>query len=212
MPAALHVSIATALVSTMCAGTARAQTGGFFAIGGQVTAMRPTNAAATPSYDVSLLWRFGHSDTGWGYDWALNWYDTEVTRSIAGAAIDVGDLHVRPLMVGYGYTYVRGRTAVSGSLLGGYAFASLAMRPRAADLYRDRFGARSPAAHASNTFVTKPQLTLWHDVSEKVGVSVSAGYILARPMVTIRSGAGSDRRRFRADMVSLKIGAVYSVF
>jgi hypothetical protein len=41
---------------------------------------------------------------------------------------------------------------------------------------------------------------------------VNAGYMVARPHVTISSTLGTDRRRARADQFMLNVGMVYSVF
>jgi hypothetical protein len=115
-------------------------------------------------------------------------------------------------MVGYGYSYIIGRAKISANLLGGYAFNSFSMKPTFNDLYRDMRGADSVDARVSNTFVVKPEISSWIDLSEKVGLYMSAGYMRARPSVTVTSTLGEDRRRIRADMFMFKVGAVYSIF
>ncbi len=82
----------------------------------------------------------------------------------------------------------------------------------ARDAYRDRLGAPSIPADSSNTLTAKPEIGLWPDVSKKVGIKVSAGYLIARPTVTIRTTLRDDSRRVRADTFIVKVGAVYSIF
>lgn len=125
---------------------------------------------------------------------------------------ELGELRIRPFMGGYGYTYAIGRTALEANLLGGYAFTSFHLAPSAPDVYRDRLGARSLDADAHNTFVLKPEVGFWVDLSRNVGLNVSAGYMIARPKVTVRSSLGDSAQRFRADMVMLRVGAVYKIF
>src|SRR5207237_1549599 len=97
--------------------------------GGNVTSHVPGEATAHGSSGVGLLWRFGHSSTGWGWTYGLNWFSTDLDRSIGGRDTELGELRVRPFMGGYGYTLVFGPAAVSANLLGGYAFTSFRLEP-----------------------------------------------------------------------------------
>jgi hypothetical protein len=58
----------------------------------------------------------------------------------------------------------------------------------------------------------KPEVSTWIDVSDKVGLNVSIGYMVARPTVTLTTALGSDPRAVRADVVMVKVGLVYSMF
>jgi hypothetical protein len=86
-----------------------AQTNNRFAIGGEFNIRTSDHAdtqdAARAQLGPGLLWRFGHGREGWGFHWGLNWYAVTVDRSVGGLTTELGDLHVRPLMAGYGYTY-----------------------------------------------------------------------------------------------------------
>jgi hypothetical protein len=53
---------------------------------------------------------------------------------------------------------------------------------------------------------------MWYDVSRKVGVTVNAGYVIARPEVRVHSSLGTDVHRVHADTYSVKFGVVYSIF
>ena len=86
------------------------------------------------------------------------------------------------------------------------------MTPIAEDAYRERLNARSVSVDISNTFVMRPEVTAWVDLTRKIGLRVSAGYTIARPNLTISSSLGDDVRRLRADVFTATIGAVYSIF
>jgi hypothetical protein len=192
--------------------SALAQTAGKFAIGAQLSTRTATGPDATGNIGVSLLWRFGQSKTGWGWQYGLNWFSTDLDRSIGGSDAKFGELKVRPILGGYGYTRIVGRTAITGKVMGGYAFSSIELAPSAIDAYHDRIGARSVAVDASNTFVVVPEVSAWYDINEKIGLRVSTGYVVARPNVTVTSTAGEDKRRVHADMVTFRVGMVYSIF
>ena len=199
-------------ITLASAADAAAQSTGKFAVGAQLS----TRTAAGPEnkghVGVSLLWRFGQSKTGWGWHYGLYWFSTDLERSIGGVDTEFGRLRIRPIMGGYGYTRVFGRTAVTGKLMGGYAWTSMRLSPLATDAYHNRLGAQSVSADASNTIVVIPEVSAWYNVNEKIGLKVSSGYVVARPNVTVSSSAGLDKRRVRADNVTFKVGMVYSIF
>jgi len=196
---------------------ALAQTDNRFAIGAEFKIRTSDHAAtedaARAKLGPGLLWRFGHGREGWGFHWGLNWYAVELERSIGGLATELGELHVRPFMAGYGYTYAATRRLnVTADVLGGYAIGSIGLAPSAIAAYQERVGGRSIEASATNTLVLKPEIGLWYDLHRKYGLNVNAGYMIARPDVIVTSTAGTDRRKARADQFSLKVGLVYSVF
>jgi len=192
---------------------ALAQTDNRFAVGGEFTSRMPNDRTTVhSSKGPGLLWRFGHADTGWGFHWGLNWFSTDVDRPVGGRTTELGELRIRPIMGGYGYTRVIGRTTLTADVLGGYALTNITLAPSASDVYRDRLGALGVSVDARNTLVAKPELGMWFDLNKKVGINVNAGYVVARPSVTVRSTLGQDARRVRADMFVLQVGAVYSIF
>jgi hypothetical protein len=200
------------LIAVGASSSALAQSEGKFAIGAQLstlTAMGPENAGHV---GISLLWRFGQSKTGWGWHYGFNWFNTDLSRSIGGVDTDLGRLKVRPVMGGYGYTRVIGRTALTAKLMGGYAFSSIQLTPEATDAYHNRVGGQSVTVKASQAVVIIPEVTAWYNINKKIGVRLSSGYVIARPTVTVASTAGEDKRRVRADNVTFRVGMVYSIF
>jgi hypothetical protein len=207
---------ALALLLTCLAAPARAQVNSRFAAGADFTIAAsdrdPSQDHARSQLFPEPLWRFGTTDPGWGVHWGLNWYEVDIDRPVGGATTVLGELHVRPIMAGYGYTWIKGRNAVTADLLGGYAFGSLSLSPAAADAYRTRTGVQATDADASNTFVLKPEIGIWHDINHLLGLNINVGYMVARPEVRVTTTAGVDARTARADQFLVKIGLVYSIF
>jgi hypothetical protein len=159
-----------------------------------------------------LLWRFGTPKSGWGFHWGLNWYAVKLERPVGGSVIELGELHVRPVMAGYGYTHVIRRYAITADVLGGYAIGSIKISDPALVTYQRALGVSSAEANATNTLVLKPEIGVWYDLTKKVFINVNAGYMFARPDVEIVTSAGTDSRKARADQFILKVGVVYSIF
>lgn len=203
-----------AVVLLAASARVQAQSAGYVAVGGAIgTRLATSSTVAGDLLGVGLLWRLGHSKEGFGWDWELNWFASNVDHSLGSPPVfALGELHIRPFMAGYGYTHLIGPTAIEGCVLGGYAFDSFETAPAAAGVYHDRLGADSLSTAAANTFVVKPEVSVWHDLSPKVGVNVTAGYMIARPTLTVSTTLGAERQRVRADMFMLKMGLVYSVF
>ena len=187
-----------------------------FAIGGEFK-IKTSDRASEEDYargqlGPGLLWRFGGAKPGWGFHWGLNWYAVKLERPIGGSVTELGELHVRPIMAGYGYTRVIRRYSVTTDILGGYAFGTMKISDPAAAAYRRTLGVPSAEANASNTIVLKPEIGVWYDVTKRVYVNLNAGYMMARPDVSIVTAAGTDIRKARADQFVLKVGVVYSIF
>jgi hypothetical protein len=200
-----------AAVATMWAGDARAQTDNRLALGGAVTTRAAGSSGASASSDVSLEVRLGHEREGWRWaDSFFSWFDTDIQDQAVAPASDFGKLRMRPVMAGYGYTHIRGRAAVTTALLGGYSFNSFHLDPSAIAEYQRR-GASNIRSDATNTFVIKPEVQVWYDLTPRYGIRVSAGYLIARPTVTIGSSLGVDTRDLHANTFLFTIGVVYSI-
>lgn len=189
-----------------------AQSTGRVAVGVSVSSKLASDPDAHGSPGIGVLYRLGHGRQGWGWKYGLNWYSAELDQSLGGESQEFGKIRIRPLMGGYGYTHLFGRTKVSASLMGGYAFTSFVVHDTFDQAYRVTRGVESIDTSSSNAFVLKPQISGWYDINEKMGFNVSAGYMIARPSVTVITPLGRDRQSIRADMFTIKAGLVYSVF
>ena len=181
-------------------------------LGGTVSTKLPSDGSGLTTSIRPSIW-FGQSHEGWGFKYGLNWFSTETDWPVANQVTDGGKLNIRPLMAGYGYTHIMGRTSVSAKVLGGYAFTSFSLNPGTERAYQLNPGITSVEADSSNTFVLKPEISAWVDLGNKFGLHMSTGYMIARPLVSVKTSAGLERReRIDADRLQIKIGIGYSVF
>jgi hypothetical protein len=197
------------IFATFYAVEARAQTDNRLALGISVTTIAASSATASGSATVGFEWRLGHEKQAWGWQTSLfNWFDTDVeqqTNVLRPAAL--GQLRIRPVMVGYGYTWIRGRAAITTDLVGGFAFNSLHVDP--ADY--QRLGASGVSAEATNTVAVKPEVQIWYDINRRLGLRITGGYLITRPSVTIKSSLGSDTWSVKADSLLITAGVVFSI-
>jgi hypothetical protein len=209
--AAILLTSLTSLVA-MCS-TAQAQSTGRVAAGVSVSAKQGVARDTDGHINPALVWRLGHGHDGWGWDFGLGWYAADLQRTVGGTKTEFGELHVRPIMAGYGYAKrISRHTTLSAKVLGGYSFNSFKLTPAYDQAFQQLHGTATLGTDVSNTIVIRPEISSWIDLSRKFGVTLSAGYSIARPEVTVRSSLGTDTRRIRADMFTFRVGVVYSIF
>ena len=210
--AARVIALTGFLCATVGVSPASAQTDGWLAVGTGILTRVATKDGTGIDNAPLFLFRLGRGEDGWGVRYGFNWFTTEVDRSLAGQSQPFGRLRVRPLLIGYGYGTRYKRARLSFNLKGGYAFSSFRMQPAFTAAYGSTLNTTGVRADASNTFVLKPDVVVWINLSRKVGLNLGAGYMIARPHVALTSAAGTDRRRVDADVFMAQIGAVYSIF
>jgi len=177
-----------------------------------VTTRIAGSSAAAASSDVGFELRIGHEHDGWGWAYSFfGWFDTDIEQPRVVSSSNLGRLRVRPIMLGYGYTKLRGRAAFTSDLVAGYALNSFRLDPSTIATYQAR-GASDVHGEATNTFVVKPELTLWYDLNRRIGIKMDGGYLIVRPSATIVTTLGRDTQSIRADTFLLTFSAVYSIF
>jgi len=190
-----------------------AQTGSRLAVGASVTTRVTTSSDTGGGAALGFEWRPGHATPGWGWQTSLfGWFDTDVQGLLATSTFDLGHVRVRPIMAGYGYTWVRGRTAITADLVGGYTLNSFRLDSTALAEYSRRLGAAAVASEATNAFAVKPEIQVWYDINRRFGLKLNGGYLIAHPSLVIRSSLGEDVRPVQADTFLITAGIVYSLF
>jgi hypothetical protein len=131
-----------------------AQTDSRLAVGASVTTRVTTSSETRGSAAIGFEWRLGYARPGWAWQTSLfNWFDTGVQGQVATSTFDLGHVRIRPIMAGYGYTWVRGRSAITADLVGGYTLNSFRLDSEALAGYERRLGATRIESEATNAFV-----------------------------------------------------------
>ena len=189
---------------------AASQTGAMLAGGGGVATYRAVDDMAHDSIGFALIYRIGRPQ-GFRPTFGFNWYSVAFDGLVGGDRVDLGDVRIRPVMGGYGYWWNRGRVTAAATLVGGVAFNTFDTSDAARIAYdrRDQLLLRIDASHG---LAARGELGLWFDLSDKIGLLGSVGYVAARPKVEIVTAAARDSMRLRADAVKLQFGVVYAPF
>jgi hypothetical protein len=199
------------ILAVLSSRTAAAQTDNRLAVGGSVTSRIAGSSATAASSAIGFELRLGHEEEHWGWVSSFfGWYDMDLEAAPALQMGASGHLRVRPVLAGYGHTWIRGRAAITADVLGGFAFNSFHLDPSGLAEYQ-RHGAAGIDTQATNTLAIKPEVQLWYDLSSRFGFKISGGYLISRPTVTVTSTLGRDSRDVRADTILITVGIVYSI-
>lgn len=169
------------------------------AVGGSLGWTNPRTQRLYPRADVGLLVRLG-SGRGLGPAIGFNWFRADLHE---GRDL-LGQLRVRPIMGGLGYTVRNDRVSATVALVGGIAFNSFNAGSLAS-------GTRV-ALKADNSLVWRPGVSLWVDVNRRLALNVSAVYLIVRPTVTWLEDGRVTTRPLRADTILVSTGVAYKIF
>lgn len=146
---------------------------------------------------------------GFGPTIGFGWYSGDLTLSGISGSAEVGDLRVRPLMAGVGYTWVKGKLATGVSINAGISFNSIRLN----DQYRTFFGPGTEVrVDASNSFAARPQLRFEYAVARKVGIYTSLGYFFTEFNNVIETPVGRFENEWDASSFNIFVGAMVYPF
>jgi hypothetical protein len=208
----LRVLVSAVLVCAVTATNASAQiianTAKRAGIGGSFGGIFPFDDDVTvgKAYGVN----FGLAPApGFGPTLGFGWYTGDLTLSGITGNAEVGDLRVRPLMAGVGYTWVRGKLATGVSINAGISFNSIKLN----DQYRTFFGPGTEVrVDASNSFAARPQLRFEYAVARKVGVYTSLGYFFTQFNNVVETPIGRFENEWDASSFNIFVGAMVYPF
>jgi hypothetical protein len=172
------------------------------ALGGSVGLSRPRAAALEGRVTISPLIKIG-AGRGLGPAVGIDWFQTEI-QSTAGRPTGLTRVHVKPLMLGAGYTLGSERFSVSASVVGGYAWNSLTVTATGT--------AEGLPVEVDNSLVWRPGVSVWYDVSRRTAVSVSVGQVRTRLRLTVLDDGRLEKRDRSGDTTIVHAGIAYRLF
>lgn len=195
----------------LAASTVSAQADKTIGLGGGIAFYRPLDDKAHNSTGFALVYRFGKPE-GWRPAVGFNWFNTRFDARIGGEDVELGQLRVRPVMGGYGYTKRYGRLAATASAVGGVAFNSFREADPARIAYTQSLQRTLLRVEARNSLAARGEVSVWYDLNSRIGLMAVAGYVHARPKIDIVSDLGTETRRLKADSIKLQVGMAYGIF
>ena len=164
----------------------------------------------------TFVWRWrgkgSRQDDRWAFAYRLSAFGSQVTTPIGPQAFPVGDVKVRPLMVGVDYKMPRGKWNWAAGVGGGWAINNIDVPGEYVDRIRNSAGVPDLWVDIHNSFVWGPRLKGWYDRDRRISYLVEAAYLVTRPELDIRAHGVTTTRRLNADAFMVKAGIVYGIF
>jgi hypothetical protein len=173
-----------------------------FAAGVSLGATAPRAERLHTRIAVSPLFKLG-SGRGLGVAIGFDWFQADV-QSAPGQDEPITRVHVKPIMLGLGYTIGSERMSLAPSIVGGYAFNSLTVT--------DVGAAAALPVEVGNSLAWRVGASAWFDVSRRFAINVSGGYLMTGLRLTVLDGGRLVRRDTRGDTALVHAGLAYKIF
>lgn len=174
---------------------------GLLALGASVGWSIPNPDALKTRVSVSPLIKLG-SPRGLGPAVAFDWFHAKLES--VGGFTPLVRVQVKPIMAGIGYTVATTRLSITPSIVAGYAFNSISVTGTGAT--------EGLPVEVDNSFAWRIGASAWIDVSRRIALNVSSGYLLTGLRLTVLEGGRLERRDASGDTTILHAGVAYRVF
>ena len=146
---------------------------------------------------------------GWGVTVGFGTERFDVPAVVGGTALTLGEVQLRTISGGaFLAQRWRGLEASAGVSVG-YGFGGFDLTNDARDAYaRQQVIGLDPTA--TNSWVVRPNASVWHNVTDRLAATVSVSYAWARP--TVRFGGVLPDRRLDVKAVTFAAGIGVKVF
>jgi hypothetical protein len=171
-------------------------------LGFSVTGTRPEPEGLGDGLSIGPLLRLPDRH-GLGPTVGFSWTELEIDAGPEGLP-GLAHLRMRPVMIGLAYGHPVGPLALSASLVGGWSFNSVRVDRSVAGPFR--------AIEAESGFAWRPGVSLWYDVTARMGVNLFVGGLFANPRVTFASDEELRSRRLRTNAAILSVGLAWWLF
>jgi hypothetical protein len=146
---------------------------------------------------------------GWSWAGNLGWFTGDLLLEDGGVIRDVGQITVRPLMGGVGYTWVYGKLFTTVSFTAGISVNS-------ADVdedYRQIFGSgTSVSLDADNSFCMKPAVEVEYALTPKWALTTYGGFLFTSIDSRLRTPVGTYEDQWDASHFSVHAGIMFYPF
>lgn len=196
------------LVCLLFATPAAAQMEGTIAVGVGVGKVKTTASELESKFTVQPIVTRLPSE-GWGFAFAFNWFSADVNGSVVGVGEDLGRVATRPLMLGVGYTMVRGRFSLSPSVVAGPSVNTLKIDDRWDGIF-EIGGSGFEEQIGTISFAARPGVNATYALASHVGITGFGGYLVNRPEFTVNTPAGETEVKWKGDGWVFNTGIIFS--
>jgi hypothetical protein len=151
------------------------------------------------------------SQSGWAVTPMFGWFSSDVDAvALDRPQLSMGELTVRPVLVGLRRTWVQHPLSVDVAAAAGPSFNSFKVSDQAR-LALDG-GSGTVSSDAEVSLAWRIQASAWHDFTDRLAVRGAVSYAWNRPDVTIDVGPSGRRFNENANSIQIGFGVAYRIF
>lgn len=179
-------------------------------------------STTTPGIDTAnslgptFVWRwrgkFSRSDDRWAFAYRLSSFSSQVSSQLGPRELPVGDVKVRPLMIGIDYKMPRGKWNWAAGMSAGWALNQVETPGEYQRGVAEAVGVQDLWVDVHNSLVWGPRIKGWYDRDRRISYLIEAAYLVTRPALDLRANGVTTTRRLNADALIVKVGVVYGIF
>ena len=169
-----------------------------------------TSGSATNPIPFRFVFRTPLKE-GWSIAPMLGWFTTDLDATpLSASRARLGELRVRPILMGARYTWIRGQLSYDVAGAAGFSINSFDLFEGAGRLAG--LGSGPVRAEANTSPAWRLQVSSWYDFTERVALRGSLAYAWVEPEITFSAGGSGRRISQSANSVQLGAGIVYRLF
>jgi len=165
-----------------------------------------------PEYRLALTRHSNRQGLSFGLKGGLGYSTPDRMDFIGGVETKTGNLRMVPVMVGAGPSYRTGPVRVGMDVVAGPSFNNFSVDDAARAAYRDRLGVTLNSIKVQNSVAVRSDMSLWYDLTERIGLHTSVGYTVNRPMVKTTVDGVTTSTRWTTDRLGYQAGLAFGVF
>jgi hypothetical protein len=211
-------AFAALILAAMTATTAHAQPGAHVGAGVGLgwhnyrdPAFSSQNPSIVPEYHFGLTPHAKRQGLSFGLKGGVGYTDVDRNDFIGGFETRSGRLRMIPAMVGAGPSYRTGPVRIGMGVVVGPSFNNFSVDNAARAAYVSN-GATLNSIKVENSVAVRPDVSLWYNLTDRVGLHTSASYTINRPMVRTTVDGVESSTRWNTDRWNYQAGLALGIF
>jgi hypothetical protein len=171
-----------------------------------------TNPSIVPEYHFGLTPHADRQGLSFGLKGGIGYTNVDRNDFIGGFETRSGKLQMIPAMVGAGPSYRTGPLRIGMAVVAGPSFNNFSIDNAARAAYADRYGATLNSIKVENSVAVRPDVSLWYNLTNRVGLHSAVSYTVNRPMVRTTVDGVTSSTRWNTDRWNYQAGLALGIF
>jgi hypothetical protein len=170
------------------------------------------SVSISPHYGIGFSSNTHRQGLSFGLRGGIGIAHPDRSDDVAGSRIQTGSLRSVAVMGGAGSTYRTGPLSIGLAVVAGPSFNKFSLDEAMRVAYRDHYGATLNSIEVKHSVAVRPNVSIWYNLTDRLGLQSSVGYTANRPTVETTINGVTTRGRWNADRWSYQTGFAFGIF